>query len=305
METFIIVLNQMLFLFLCMLIGFVLRKTGVMPDITDRILSKMEYYVFVPALTVNSFMEHCTPEALRSHLGSLGYAVLFLGLSIAAGAILAPFFTKDRGEIGIYRYAITVTNFGYMGNSLILGLFGSQMLFHYLIYTLPLHVFSASLAIVWLTAGKRKFSLRMLISPMFLSMLVGIALGLTGFQLPSFVQKTVSGCAGCFSPIAMILTGFVIAGYRFRDLLKKKNVYALTALRLVVLPLAIFGLCLLLRVPAQIRILVLVSSAMPLGLNTIVFPAAYGLDETPGATMALISNLVGLVTVPLILQLVL
>lgn len=47
----------------------------------------------------------------------------------------------------------------------------------------------------------------------------------------------------------------------------------------------------------------LFSAAMPLGLNTIVFPAAYGRDETPGAAMAVISNLIGIVTVPLILTL--
>ena len=51
--------------------------------------------------------------------------------------------------------------------------------------------------------------------------------------------------------------------------------------------------------------LMLFYSAMPLGLNTIVFPAAYGGDETPGAGMAVISNLVGIISVPLILSLVL
>ena len=48
---------------------------------------------------------------------------------------------------------------------------------------------------------------------------------------------------------------------------------------------------------------VLIFTAMPLGLNTIVFPAAYGGDENIGASMAVISNVIGLVTVPLMMQL--
>ena len=42
---------------------------------------------------------------------------------------------------------------------------------------------------------------------------------------------------------------------------------------------------------------------MPLGMNTIIFPAAYGGDLTTGASMAVISNIVGLISVPVILSL--
>ena len=37
---------------------------------------------------------------------------------------------------------------------------------------------------------------------------------------------------------------------------------------------------------------------MPLGLNTVVFPAAYGGDTTPGAGMALVSHLILVITIP-------
>jgi predicted permease len=39
--------------------------------------------------------------------------------------------------------------------------------------------------------------------------------------------------------------------------------------------------------------------ATPLGLNTIVFPEAYGGDPETGASMALISHLLCLVSIPL------
>lgn len=43
----------------------------------------------------------------------------------------------------------------------------------------------------------------------------------------------------------------------------------------------------------------LCATAMPLGLNTVVFPAAYGGDTTPGASMALISHLMSIITIPI------
>jgi len=39
---------------------------------------------------------------------------------------------------------------------------------------------------------------------------------------------------------------------------------------------------------------------MPLGLNTIVIPAAYDSDTTIGASMALISNFLALITIPVV-----
>ncbi|HAY97711.1 MAG TPA: permease, partial [Ruminococcaceae bacterium] len=42
----------------------------------------------------------------------------------------------------------------------------------------------------------------------------------------------------------------------------------------------------------------LCATAMPLGLNTVVFPAAYGGDTTPGAGMALVSHLISVITIP-------
>ena len=43
---------------------------------------------------------------------------------------------------------------------------------------------------------------------------------------------------------------------------------------------------------------------MPLGMNTVVFPEAYGGDPEPGASMAIISTTISIVTVPLMYALV-
>ena len=304
MAVFLPTLDQMMFLFLCMLIGFLLNKLNILSEHADVTISRMENYVFIPALTINSFMTYCTVENLAANAGALMYSVLFLGLSIGIAFALAPRFSREKGVTGIYRYSLTVSNFGFMGNSLVQGLLGDAALFRYLIFTLPMNVFVYTAGVIWLTAGKRKFSIRMLLNPMFASMIIGMLLGLTKCPMPSFVGKTISACANCFSPLAMVVTGFVIAKFNFANLLRRWNVYILTAIRIVAMPLAYLLLTALLRIPQDVRLMILFSSAMPLGLNPIVFPAAYGGDETIGASMAVISNLIGIITVPLIISLV-
>lgn len=49
---------------------------------------------------------------------------------------------------------------------------------------------------------------------------------------------------------------------------------------------------------------VVLSFSCPCGMNTVVYPAAYGEDCRPGASMVLVSSLLAFVTVPIMYSLV-
>ena len=50
----------------------------------------------------------------------------------------------------------------------------------------------------------------------------------------------------------------------------------------------------------ELLLYVLCFLAMPLGLNTIVIPAAYGGDTSTGASCALISSTLAVITIPVL-----
>jgi predicted permease len=55
----------------------------------------------------------------------------------------------------------------------------------------------------------------------------------------------------------------------------------------------------LIGISDEIMTLALIAFATPLGLNTIVYPAAYGGDTKTGASMATISHTLSVITIPL------
>ena len=75
--------------------------------------------------------------------------------------------------------------------------------------------------------------------------------------------------------------------------------YKETLLRLIIIPAFMLIVLNLLHTPKLILTLVLFSFASPLGLNTVVFPAAYGADAKTGASMAMISHTLAVITLPL------
>ena len=99
-------------------------------------------------------------------------------------------------------------------------------------------------------------------------------------------------------PVSMVLAGFVIGGYEIKGLLSDKKVYVATFLRLIAIPSLILSVLMLIGTGKEIMTWALIAFAAPLGLNTIVFPAAYGGQTKTGASMALISHVLSVITIP-------
>ena len=131
-------------------------------------------------------------------------------------------------------------------------------------------------------------------------MILGIVLGLTEFSLPGFVSSAVSVAADCMSPLAMILTGVTVAGMRFGDAFGKIGVWSASLIRLLLFPAIAIGVLLFVPVSAAMEVCIIAVLAMPLGLNTIVVPTAYGKNVTVATAMALLSHLLSIITIPLV-----
>lgn len=303
LETFVATLNPMLVMFLCILIGFALRKSGIAPDNTGTVLSKVENYVFMPAQVLSTFMTYCTFESLSVNYRYTLYSMVCLAVSLLMGIPLSCVLSRDGKNGGIYRYALVFANFGFLGNAVVPQILGQEFLYPYLLFTLPINF----LAYAWgmnqmiPPEGEKVNPLKRLLNPVIVGLAVGAVLGLSGIGriLPAFVTSTLDNLSACMGPMAMILTGFIIGDYDVKELLSDRKVYVMTFLRLTVLPAVILGVIYLLGADLSVMTMALVAFGAGLGLNTVVIPAAYGRDTKPGAAMAMISHICAVLSVPL------
>lgn len=300
MQVFTSTLNQMMVLFIFMALGFFLNKKRLLPLDDSVVLSKLETYAFVPCLVFSVFYKYCTVENFRLKWTYMLYGAAIMAVSLPIGIALAKLFAKDEYLKKIYTYSFAVANFSFMGNAVVLGVFGEEILFDYMIFTLPLnlYVYSIGTASLIPTEGGKKLSVKTFVNPIFISLILGAFCGLLSVPLPKFITTAISSAGACMSPLAMLLTGFVIGEYSLKTLAGDKKVYLASLIRLIILPAIFMAVLLLLKTDKAIIRVALCATAMPLGLNTVVFPAAYGGDTTPGAGMALISHLISIITIP-------
>ena len=303
-ETFFATLSPMLVMFACMLLGFALNKTKLLPENTGTVLSKLDNYVFVPALVFSTFMNYCTVDSVKENYLAIVYAIIALAIALLIAIPLSkPFSGGDGYKRNIYKYALTFGNFSFMGNAIVPAILGGEeFLYKYLLFTLPLNtaVYTWGIAILTPKNYRNGSTLKNLINPIFVSLIAGALFGVLelGRFMPAFVITTIDYFKGCMGPLAMFLTGFVIGGYSFKTLLCDTKVYIATFLRLFVLPAVILGICMLCGAGDETLVLMLFAFATPLGMNTVVFPAAFGGDTRTGASMAMISHTLCVVTIP-------
>ena len=290
------------------LIGYVISRLGAVPASGASVLSKMENNVFIPALVLSTFWKGFTPESFGSAWTFLAGGSVVIGLSIPAAILLAKLCAKDDYTRKIYTYGLSFSNFGFMGNAVVLALFPA-VFGDYLVFVLPLWVMIYLWGVPYVLTpqgeGSRSLgkALKALVTPMMICMVVGVAIGLSGWQMPGFLDKTVSAVKDCMSPVAMLLTGITVAEMNVKKILSMWSVYVVTAIRLIAFPLLFLGFFMLVPASPTLVMCCICVMAMPLGLNAVVVPAGYGKDTSVAAGIAILSHVLSCATIPVIFYL--
>ncbi|MBR2878109.1 MAG: AEC family transporter [Clostridia bacterium] len=313
MEIFNLTLNQMLMMFSLILVGFLLRKKTNIPENAGTIMAKLETFVFVPALSMFTQMTKCTVESFKENSILILYGLIIVVCAIAVSYPLSKCFVRKNADLpenmyqrNIFKYALTFGNYGFMGNFIILGVWGSDMFYKYSLFNFFVAILCSSWGLYILipkdkNAGILENLKKGLLTPPMIGLVLGMLLGLLDLTryVPQFLIDAFDSAGDCQGPVAMVLAGFVIGGYNFKELMMKKKVYVVTFLRLVAIPAILMVILKLFGTSEEIMTLALIAFATPLGLNTIVYPAAYGGDTKTGASMTMISHTLSVITIPL------
>ncbi|NLB80966.1 MAG: hypothetical protein GX800_05020 [Clostridiaceae bacterium] len=308
MSIFLSTLNQTTFLFTFIAIGYLLSKTKQLPENSATVLSKLENNVFIPALVLGTFIENFTVEKISSMWKLLLVSCIIMIIVVPVVILILKCLLKDKYIRNIYTYGLSFSNFGFMGNAVVSALF-PEIFFEYLIFTLPLW----TLIYMWgvpslliADSGQQTLSqkLKNFANPMFIAMLIGMTIGLVKLTLPGWLTSVIDVSGSCMSPVAMLLTGITVSRINLKRTFTDMGIYAVTIVRLIILPLAFVGIANFIPMDRTVYLCALCSLAMPLGLNTIVIPSAYGKDTSIPAGMAVVSHLFSCITIPLLFMIV-
>lgn len=291
-----IIAEQVLLLLIFGFVGYLLAKTKLIDTAHTKILSTLAVYVFLSSNVFRTFAKNFTPVYLKEQYPLiLISAVTLLAMTFIA-KLSARLLTKEKYTQNVIQYDLTIPNYSYVGYALA-GAFSDIMLQNVMMVTIPTSIYTYTIGYCMLTNSK--VSLKRLLNPVTIALVCGAVVGFFGIPLPGVIHKFLDKSSACMAPAGMLLAGAVIAEYKFSDMLRRKEVYAVTALRLLILPLLVGGVLMLLKLESAMVPMMLVL-AMPCGFNPIIFPKLIGEDCRPGASLALVTNILCCATIPFI-----
>ena len=201
MQISILLAEQIVELFLMILMGYVIVKLGLVTDDDSKILSKIVLYIVIPCVMINAFQIDYTPDKIQGMLLALVASVVLQVLLLIAVWMMG----KEWVVFGCVFMAV-------------------QLIF---MWTHGKYIISSGDRIDW-----RKIVLNINMIAIF----IGAVLFLLKIHLPEIVDGTLHAVGSTIGPVSMIVTGMLIAGMNLRDIFTNRRVYVVTFLRLLFVP---------------------------------------------------------------------
>jgi hypothetical protein len=140
-----------------------------------------------------------------------------------------------------------------------------------------------------------------LTNPIVLSILAGTAFGLTGWTIPSVVDAPLAMLAAAAVPLALISLGMALAGYPVRAGWRLS--VAITGLKLVVAPLAVWLLARAVGLPTLETQVVVLLASLAVGANVHLMARRFEVLEGPVAASVVLSTVLAALTTSVVLVL--
>lgn len=300
LDVFQLTMSKVGMLLIFIAIGYIMRRHHDLPDDAGRVLSLLCTLLFSPAYSISNLSKNFTMDVLLEKTLIVGYGCIFVVLCIGLSLVLSKPFGKTRMERNSLIYAFCLPNYGYFGYPVIAGVFGDQILANFMIFAIPFSLVTSSFGYSLFVGGKKIPIRKVLLTPMFISLVIGLALGLTGIQLPDFLNSALTATGNCMSPCSMLLAGFMLGKFPLKQLLTGWRPYVYTAIRLLGIPLIFGSVLMLLGIKGQYLLLPMLMVGLPLGLNLVVYPESQGYEKeaSDNAKLCFVSYLLAVAVLP-------
>lgn len=315
MDAFSHAATQMLILFVIVAFGFLARKLKLMNDGFDSMLSKLVMNITLPAMILNSVLSNTDLPGTDQIFTMLGLSVVVFGISCVVAWLFVKLVYRGVSSAaqGVHMFVIAFGNTGFIGFAVIEALLGPDSVLYGAIFNIPFNLFLFSVGVLFISSTGtngpgQKQSLRtkvrmiakQLVSPCLISCLIAMLLAIFHITDSGFVGSTCKLLGQMTVPAAMLVTGSTIAKSPLKDMVNDGWSYVTTAMRLLVVSLALFFLLRLFDVDPYLLSIVTILAAMPAATVGTMFCIAYGGDTKAMARTTFLTTVLSIITIPLV-----
>ncbi len=304
-ESFLTVAQQVLVLFILLLLGFICAKTNLVTEHGSKSLANIVLYFVTPCVIINAFQREYNPTMLIKLLVSALCSAGILFFSVIVAQLLFRKHEVNRGAI--LKFATVFSNCGYMSLPLQQAVLGDDGVFYGATFVAMFNLFVWTYGLIIMKGkgekGEKGAILKIILNPGIIGTAVGVVLFLCSVQLPTLISQPVTYMAALNSPLPMLVIGYYLANADLKKAFTDVWSYVAMGLRLVVLPLVTLFVLLLCNVKGSLLVSLIIATASPVAAITTMMSAKYSRDTELSVSLVSASTLLSLVTMPLVVGL--
>lgn len=227
-------------LFAIGIIGYLTRKINLIgKEMADNI-PKFITHVTMPALIISSMQLPFSWDRLGDVGGIMLIAIPSYGLQfLVAGIIPWILGVRNSWDKGVYQFMMIFSNAAFMGFPVLISIFGQESIFYAALFNLPFNALVFTVGVYLMEKGKSKFEFKSLLSPALIGTVIGFALFLFSVEIPEIALKPLTMMGDLTTPLSMIFIGASLATVSFKNIFSNRNLYIVSILRLVIMPVAL------------------------------------------------------------------
>lgn len=303
MDMALVLFNRLLSLFIIIIIGFAVIRSGLVKASEIRSISMLSLYIVCPFAVMNAFEVNCTPEILGGMLLAVVFAVLTHVVFIIAMRLLRqPLKLSD-----IERASVIYSNAGILTIPLVTSMLGPE----WVIYTCAYNLVQITLQwthLRMMISGEKHIEIRkILLNPNIIAIYIGVVIFFTGFRFPGPIDSAIDMISAMIGPLGMLITGLMIGSMPLKRLVSFRRAWLTVFLRLLAMPLimaliAKSGLASFASGGETVLMISLLAAAGPCGSTVMQMSQIYNDNATAEYASAInvISMLCCAVTMPLV-----
>lgn len=296
------IINQIVVLFLVMIVGFFARKRNIINAQVNKGLTELLLNITLPFTIITSFNYNFSMDMLKKSGGVVVFGSLIFLISYLIGRAL---YSKYPREIrGVLMFSAMFSNCGFMGFPLIKSVYGQEGVFYGAIFNMVFNILLWTVGISLFTGKKDlKTVKRALVNPGTVAVYIGLFIFFFSIKLPAPILNTLEMVGDVTSPLSMIVIGSILGGMNIKDVFSSREAYYSTFVRLILIPIVIFGLFKLFKLEGLSFGVLLLISAMPAAANTAIMSEKYDANSALASKCIFISTALSAITIPLVLAL--
>lgn len=285
-------------LFLMIAVGFLAAKGKLIDKNGRKILSDVSFKILLPCNILKSYLGETDMGILHACLFLLLLAVVMELFCMLLNCFLYNW--KSAEHKRLMQYMTVCSNSGFLGAGITQGLYGDLGLLYNSVYMIPMRIFMWTVGMSYFTkktTGKELVR-NVVLHPCLISLYLGLFLMLTQHTLPPALGHVINSFGNCMVPIAMLVTGTILADMRLREIVDKSAVF-ISVIRLLLLPAVTLVCSQPLPLDATARGVAVLLSGMPAATVTVLFATQYGGDAAFATRCVVLTTLLSVLTIPM------